>query len=62
MTFKNGDKFVKSSVVLMVTICVILLGNLVKAIIVDEMNGKSVEVVSYFQKNISLEDHNCYSL
>ena len=45
MTFKNGDKFVKSPVVLMVTICVILLVNLVKAIIVDEMNGKSVEVL-----------------
>ena len=45
MTFKNGDKLVKSPVVLMVTTCVILLVNLVKAIIVDEMNGKSVELL-----------------
>ena len=40
-------KFVKSPVVLIVTTCVILLVNLVTANIVDEMNGKSVEVVSY---------------
>jgi len=39
-----ADKFVKSPVVLIVTTCVILLVNLVTANIVDEMNGKSVEV------------------
>ena len=44
-----ADKFsVKSPVVLTVTTCVLLLVNLVTANIVDEMNGKSVEVVLLF--------------